>query len=48
MKKSVKSLNQCKSVIQTRYDFVKANASEIKVESKEVESTEFTIQIPFN
>ena len=34
--KSVKSINQCKSVIQTSYDIVKAHGGEIKVETKKV------------
>ena len=46
MKKSVKSKNQCQSVIQTSYDIVKAHGGEIKVESKETNGTEFTIQLP--
>jgi len=44
--KSVKSINQCKSVIQTSYDIIKAHAGEIKVETKEGEGTEFMIQLP--
>ena len=32
--KSVKSSNQCQSVIQTSYDIVKAHKGEIKVETK--------------
>ena len=50
--KSVKSLNLCKSVIQTSYDIVKAHGGEIKVASQEgvdlqsEEGTIFTIQIP--
>ncbi len=52
--KSVKSINLCKSVIQTMYDIIKAHGSEIKVESKEArpndpvgrgEVSEFTIQL---
>ena len=46
MKKSVKSINQCKSVIQTNYDIVKAHGGEIKVETKEGEGSEFIIQLP--
>ncbi len=34
MKKSVKSINPFKSVIQTSYDIVKAHGGEIKVETK--------------
>ncbi len=45
--KSVKSLNQFKSVIQTSYDIIKAHGGEIKVETKEGEGTEFIIQLPF-
>ena len=44
--KSVKSINQCKSVIQTIYDIVKAHGGELKVETKEGEFAEFTIEIP--
>ena len=55
LKKSVKSGNQCESVIQTSYDIIKAHGGEIRVESKEGEArpddpvgrgTEFIIQIP--
>ena len=44
--KSVKSINQCKSVIQTSYDIIKAHGGEIKVETKEGEGAEFMIQLP--
>ncbi len=44
--KSVKSLNQCKSVIQTTHDNVKVHGGEIKVETKEREGSEFIIQLP--
>lgn len=44
--KSVKSINQCQSVVQTFYDIVKAYGGELKVETKEGEGTEFIIQIP--
>ena len=54
--KSVKSLNPCKSVIQTIYDIVKAHGGEIKVETKvdvadpglsgKGEGSEFTILLP--
>ncbi len=46
LKKSVKSGNQCESVIQTSYDIIKAHGGEISVESKEGEGTEFIIRIP--
>ena len=46
--KSVKSINQCESVIQTSYDIVKAHRGEISVQSKEGEGTKFTISIPVN
>ena len=36
-----------KSVIQMRYDIVKAHAGEIKVETKGGEGTIFIIQLPF-
>jgi len=44
--KSVKSLNPCKSVIQTGYDIVKANGGELKVETIEGMGTELIIQLP--
>ena len=46
--KSVKSINQCQSVIQTTYDIVKAHGGEIKVETKEGEGSEFIIVLPLN
>jgi len=46
MKKSVKSVYLCKSVIQTIYDIVKAHEGEISVESVERKGTEFIITIP--
>jgi hypothetical protein len=55
MKKSVKSINPPKSVIQTSYNIIKAHGGEIKVESKEArpddpvgrgEGSEFIIQLP--
>lgn len=45
MKKSVKSINPCKSVIQTIYDIVKGHGGKLKVETKEREGTEFIISI---
>ena len=44
--KSVKSKHPCKSVMQTMYDIVKAHGGEIRVNTKENEGTEFTIQLP--
>jgi signal transduction histidine kinase len=44
--KSVKSINPCKSVIQTGSDIVKAHVGELKVETKEGMGTEFIIQLP--
>jgi K+-sensing histidine kinase KdpD len=44
--KSVKSINPCKSVIQTGYDIVKAHGGEITVESKEGVGSDFIIQLP--
>ena len=53
--KSVKSINPCKSVIQTIYDIIKAHGGEMKVETKEGEArpddpvgrgTEFIILLP--
>ena len=46
--KSVKSINPCKSVIQTSYDIIKAHGGEIRVETKEGEGSEFIIQLPGN
>jgi signal transduction histidine kinase len=46
MKKSVKSLNQFKSVIQTVYDIVKAHSGELKMETKEGEGSVFIIVLP--
>jgi uncharacterized protein (DUF1330 family) len=48
---SVKSINQCKSVVQTIYDIVKAHGGVpiiigMKVETKEGEGSEFIIQLP--
>ena len=44
--KSVKSINQCQSVIQTINDIVKAHGGELKVETKGGEGSEFIIQLP--
>ena len=44
--KSVKSFHPCKSVIQTIYDIVKAHGGELKVETKEGEGSEFSIELP--
>jgi len=44
--KSVKSINPCKSVIQTSYDIVNAHGGELRVETKEGEGSEFIIQLP--
>ena len=44
--KSVKSTNPCKSVIQTIYDIVKAHGGELRVETKEGEGSEFSVQLP--
>ena len=48
IKISVKSINPCKSVIQTTYDIVKAHGGELKVETKEGIGSAFIISIPFN
>jgi len=44
--KSVKSKNPFKSVIQTNYDSVKAHGGDIKLNTKENEGTEFTLELP--
>jgi signal transduction histidine kinase len=44
--KSVKSINPCKSVIQTSYDIVKAHGGDLKVETKEGEGSAFVISLP--
>jgi K+-sensing histidine kinase KdpD len=46
--KSVQSINQCKSVVQTIYDIVKAHGGELKVETKENEGSSFIISLPVN
>jgi signal transduction histidine kinase len=43
---TVKSIDLCKSVIQTSYDIVKAHGGEIRVNTKENEGTVFTIILP--
>ena len=43
----MKSINPCKSVIQTGYDIVtKGHGGELRVETKEGVGTEFIIQLP--
>ena len=44
--KSVESINQCTSVIQTMDDNLKAHGGNIKVETKEGEGCEFIVQLP--
>ena len=45
--KSVQSIHQCESVVQTTYDIItKEHNGTIKVESKEGEGTTFIIQLP--
>jgi len=46
--KSVKSINLCKSVIQTNYDIIKAHRGELRVEIKVGEGSEFIIQLNVN
>ena len=43
--KSVKSINSEKSVIQTVYDILIAHGGELKVETKEGESTVFIFSL---
>lgn len=43
---SVKSQNQCKSVIQTIYDIVKAHGGELLVETSGEEGTCFKVRLP--
>jgi signal transduction histidine kinase len=43
---SVQSIQQCKSVIQTSYDIVKAHGGELSVETTEGEGTAFKVQLP--
>jgi hypothetical protein len=38
--KSVRSINECKSVIQTNYDIVKAHGGEVKVQKKKINERE--------
>jgi signal transduction histidine kinase len=45
--KSVKSINQYKSVIQTSYDIAKVHGGEIIVETKEGEFTAFILSLPY-
>jgi len=44
--KSVKSINQCQSAVQTIYDIVKAHGGELKVETIGGEGSEFIILLP--
>jgi len=44
--KSVKSINTCKSVVQTIYDIVKAHGGELTADTKEGEGSEFIIRLP--
>ena len=43
--KSVKSINQCKSVIQTTNDIVKAHGGRLDIKSTPGEKTTFTINL---
>ena len=44
--KSVESINQCTSVIQTMDDIMKAHGGDINVKTKEGEGSEFVVQLP--
>lgn len=44
--KSVKSQNQCKSVVQTSYDIIKAHGGEIIIESQGALGAKFEILLP--
>ena len=44
--KSVKSINPCPSVIQTMYDIAKLHGGDLKMEIREGEGSEFSIQLP--
>ncbi len=46
MNKSVKSINPCKSVIQTIYAIIKTHGGELKVETNGGAGAEFIIQKP--
>ncbi len=48
LKKSVKSINPCQSVILTSYDIMKAHGGEISVESNPKNGTVFIINLPIN
>jgi hypothetical protein len=46
--KSVKSINQLESVIQTSYDIItKGHGGELKVNTVEGDGTEFLITLPY-
>jgi hypothetical protein len=47
-KKSVKSINQFKSMIQTIYDIIKVHGEELKVGSIERRELRFIIQLLIN
>lgn len=46
--KSVKSVNLCKSVIQTSYNIIKAHSGKLKAQTREGEGSEFIIVLPQN
>ena len=48
LKKSVKSINPCKSVIQTSYNIVKTHGGKISVKSKQKNGTAIIINLPIN
>lgn len=46
--KSVQSIHLCKSLIQIIYNILKVHGGELKVNTTEVEGTEFKIVLPYS